>query len=185
MPNPSAHSQSAMPTRQLILAALFCALLAIFSQIMIPLPLVPINLALLAVYLCAALLPLPYAVAAIGAYLLLGFVGVPVFAGLKGGPDVLLGMRGGFLFGYLLAALAIGLLKERWQHTLAGRAGMFAIGLALCLGLGIIWFMKVTGHPLSVSLGYCVWPFLPGDAVKIALAAALVPRLQKALAARR
>ena len=98
-------------THALTVCAMFVALLVIFSQIAIPLPMgVPINLALLAVYLCALLLPLPYALMTIGVYLLLGLLGVPVFAGFRGGPAALFGKTGGYLLGYLLCALIVAAL---------------------------------------------------------------------------
>ena len=168
-------------TYALAVCALFLALIAICSQIAIPLPMgVPINLALLAVYLCALLLPLPYALASVGGFLLLGLIGVPVFAGFRGGPDALFGRTGGYLLGYLLCAATIGWLRPRFP-TFVGRCAIMALGLLLCYVFGTAWFMHLTGMSLMVSLGYCVFPFLPGDAVKILLAATLAPRLQTAL----
>ncbi|MGI6692176.1 MAG: biotin transporter BioY [Christensenellales bacterium] len=171
-------------TRDMMHIALFATAIAIASQIMFTLPmapLVPINMALLAVYLTGALMEMKHSCLAVLVYLLLGAVGVPVFAGLKGGPQALLGHTGGFLIGYLLCVLAIGLLRGAWRGTFAGRCAMFALGLLLCYAFGTAWFMHKTGHSLSVSLGYCVWPFLPGDLAKIALAATLTPRLEKAM----
>lgn len=168
-------------TQGLMLSALFTAAIAVCSQLMIPLPMVPINLALLAVYLCGAVLPPLYSTLSVAAFLLLGMVGVPVFAGLKGGVGALFGMTGGYLLGYLLCVLIIGFLRNRLLPTLWGRVAMFSAGLAVCYALGTVWFMAVTGHSLSKSLALCVWPFLPGDAVKIALAAVLTPRLMQAV----
>ena len=168
-------------THALTVCAMFVALLVIFSQIAIPLPMgVPINLALLAVYLCALLLPLPYALMTIGVYLLLGLLGVPVFAGFRGGPAALFGKTGGYLLGYLLCALIVGLLnlktKGFWQKSLALLAGLF-----VCYVFGTAWFMRLTNLGLMESLGYCVFPFLPGDVVKILLGAGLAGRLGAAL----
>ncbi len=172
---------NAMDTRKLLMAALFTAAIAICSQLMIPLPMVPINLALLAVYLCGAVLPPAYSVLAVACYLALGLVGLPVFAGLQGGPGALFGKTGGYLLGYLLTAVLIGLLRARYLHTLQGRVMMFSLGLVACYVFGTAWFMAVTGIGLAQSLAYCVWPFLPGDAVKIGLAAVLAPRLRRAM----
>lgn len=171
----------AMDTRKLLMAALFTAGIVVCSQLMIPLPMVPINLALLAVYLCGAVLSPAYSALAVGAYLLLGLIGLPVFAGLQGGPGALFGKTGGYLLGYFLCVVLIGLLRERHLHTLGGRVLMFTLGLAVCYLFGTVWFMTVTGLSLAQSLAFCVWPFLPGDAVKIGLAAVLVPRLRRAM----
>ena len=78
-------------TRNLVLAALFAALTAVCSQIQIPLPMVPINLALFAVHLCGALLGAKWGALSMCAYVLLGAVGVPVFSGFASGPAVLFG----------------------------------------------------------------------------------------------
>lgn len=166
-----------LSTRRLTFCALFAALLCVFSQLSIPLPGgVPINLALLAVYLCALLMPLKLCLFSIGAFLLLGVLGAPVFAGFRGGPSVLFGKTGGYLMGYLLCGGAVSLLAPR-ARSFAARCLIMLLGLFLCYAFGTAWFVKVSGLTLPVSLGYCVYPFLPGDAVKILAAALLAPRL--------
>ncbi|MDO5022376.1 MAG: biotin transporter BioY [Eubacteriales bacterium] len=162
-------------------SALFVALIAICSQIAVPLPSgVPINLALLAVYLCALIMPLKYSLATVGVYLLLGLIGVPVFAGLKAGPAALFGKTGGYLIGYLLCAAVIGIFRLKLSSFLK-RAIVMAIGLIVCYTFGTAWFMHLTGLGLKESLGYCVIPFLPGDAIKIAAAGLLAPKIMHVL----
>ncbi|MBR5302540.1 MAG: biotin transporter BioY [Clostridia bacterium] len=168
-------------TQHLTLSALLCALLAVLSQIQIPLPPVPLSLSLLAVHLCGALLGARWGAAAVGCYVLLGATGVPVYAGFAGGVSVLLGPTGGFLFGYILCALVVGLLTadRRFTHrrlTLAMAAGTLA-----CYLPGLAWFSLTTGTSLAGSLSACVLPFIPGDLLKAALAASLSMRLQKPL----
>ena len=99
-------------TQYLTLSALLCALLCVLSQIQIPLPPVPVSLALLAVHLCGALLGTRWGAAAVGCYVLLGAVGVPVYAGCAGGVSGLFGPTGGFLFGYILCAMIVGLSQK-------------------------------------------------------------------------
>ena len=137
--------------------ALFAALTAVCSQLAIPMPWgVPINLALFAVYMAGTMLGPVWGAASQLVYLLLAAVGVPVMAGMQGGPAVLLGKTGGYAIGYLLAAL-----------------------IAACYVLGTIWFMVLTGLDLPTSLTYCVIPYLPGDVIKIALASLLTIQLDK------
>lgn len=100
-------------TLNLVMAALFAALTAVCSQIQIPLPMVPINLALFAVHLAGALLGAKWGALSITAYALLGVVGAPVFAGFSSGPAVLFGKTGGYILGYILCALLVGLLSDR------------------------------------------------------------------------
>ena len=95
-------------TQRIVLAALFAALMAVCSQIQIPLPMVPINLALFAVHLCGALLGAKWGALSISAYVLLGLVGAPVYAGFASGPAALFGKTGGYILGYILSAFLVG-----------------------------------------------------------------------------
>lgn len=170
-------------TQKLVLAALMAALTAICSQILIPLPLVPINLALFAVHLTGALLGAQYGTLSIIVYVLLGAAGVPVFAGFQSGPAALFGSTGGYILGYVLCAFLVGLLSRRFGMRFGGLCLSMAVGVVVCYAFGTLWFMYVSGMNLVSSLSYCVLPFLPGDVVKILLAALLTLRLQKPLRA--
>ena len=170
-------------TRNLVLAALLTALTAVCSQIQIPLPMVPINLALFAVHLAGALLGAKWGALSMTAYALLGVVGAPVFAGFSSGPAVLFGKTGGYILGYILCALLVGLISRRIGYTARGLVIAMVAGVAACYVFGTIWFMVITEMNLQMSLTYCVLPFLPGDAVKIALATLLALRLRKPLQA--
>ncbi len=165
--------------RSLSLAALFAALTAVCAQIQIPLPMIPLNLALFSVYLCGALLGAKYGAASMGVYLLLGLIGAPVFAGMGAGPAVLFGKTGGYIFGYIFAAMITGLCRERWGFSFGRLCLGMAAGTLACYALGTAYFMWIAHMNLLTSLSYCVFPFLPGDAVKIALAAWLAVRLSK------
>ena len=92
------------------------ALIAVASQIAIPLAMVPINLALLAVFMTGFLLEKRWALTSVMVYLLIGAVGLPVFSGLRGGPQHLVGPTGGYLIGYLLSAGIVSALLY-WRHT--------------------------------------------------------------------
>lgn len=163
---------------------MFTALLAVCSQIAVPLPMgVPINLALLAVYMAAFLLPRRQALLSVSLFLLLGAAGLPVFANFQGGPAALFGKTGGYLLGYLGTAAVVSVLSP-WADSLWKRCLAAALGMLACYVPGTAWFMLLTNLSLPVSLGYCVWPFLPGDALKIIAAALLAPRLQRALSRR-
>ena len=94
-------------TRELTAAAMMTALMAILSQVQLSIGPVPFNLAVLGAYLTGLLLPVPYAAGSVAAYIVLGGFGVPVFAGFSGGPAVLFGPTGGYIFGYLLSLIHI------------------------------------------------------------------------------
>ena len=160
--------------------ALFAALTAVCSQLAIPMPWgVPINLALFAVYMAGTMLGPVWGAASQLVYLLLAAVGVPVMAGMQGGPAVLLGKTGGYAIGYLLAALIAGAFAAKLPRKFGWLALGCVVGCAACYVLGTIWFMVLTGLDLPTSLTYCVIPYLPGDVIKIALASLLTIQLDK------
>ena len=143
--------------------ALFAALTAVCSQLAIPMPWgVPINLALFAVYMAGTMLGPVWGAASQLVYLLLAAVGVPVMAGMQGGPAVLLGKTGGYAIGYLLAALIAGTFAAKLPRKFGWLALGCVVGCAACYVLGTIWFMVLTGLDLPTSLTYCVIPYLPG-----------------------
>lgn len=170
-------------TRQLTLSALMCALIAVCAQVIIPLPPVPLSLSLLAVYIAGALLGPVWGASAAGSYVLLGAAGMPVYAGFSGGVSVLLGPTGGFLLGYVFCAAVSGAIARRLGFSRRALWIAMLIGTACCYLTGTLWFCAVTGSVPAAAFSACVLPFLPGDALKIALAVSLCLRLSKPLRA--
>lgn len=166
-------------TRHMVLAALFSALLAVFSQMAVPMVPVPMNLGVLAVFLCALVLTPGWAVISVGLYLLMGLLGLPVFSGFRGGPSVLFGHTGGYLLGYLLMTPLISVLARKTKSFLH-RVLVLLTGLFICYLCGTLWLMNLTGRGWAQTLPLAVYSFLPGDGVKILLAASLAPRLRLA-----
>ena len=164
-----------MKTRQLAYIGIFAALTAVCSQISITLPFttVPFTLSLLAVFLCGAILSPLEAFAAQGVYLLIGGIGIPVFAQFSGGPGVLFG-----LFMAPLIAIAAKKFKRFLFPSLL--VGML-LSLALCYLLGTAWFVLVTQSTWIAALSSCVFPFAVFDCVKIVIAASLALAIRKAL----
>jgi len=171
--------------RDMTMAAVFAAILCVLAPWTIPAGPVPLSLATFAVYLTAAVLGWKWGTAAVLVYLLLGAAGAPVFSGLEGGLQKLAGVTGGYLVGYIPCALLTGLFADRFR----GRAAVPLTALGMLLGtavlyaVGTAWFQFSTGNGLAASLALCVLPFLPGDAVKVAAAAALAVPLRRAVAA--
>ncbi len=164
-------------TRKLVMIALLAALLAVLSPFTIPIGPIPFSLALFAVFLTGALLPPLAAVAAVGVYVLLGLVGLPVFSGFGAGPQVLLGPTGGYLAGYFLIAAATA-LGRRFSQRLLVQLGLALLGALSCYLLGTLWFMTVTGVTFMEGLWMCVFPFILPDAVKAMLALLLAKALE-------
>lgn len=168
-----------MTLRNNLRIALLAAVLCVLAPFAIPVGAVPVTLATLGVYLAAGLLGPKNGTAAVGLYLALGAIGVPVFAGFVGGAQQLLGLTGGYLWGYLPCALLAGLLARRKGRFALPLA--FATGTAVMYLLGTVWYTIHTGGEPGSALLICVLPFLPADGVKIAIASALTPILRRHL----
>ena len=175
-----------------VLCALFAALTAVLSQIMVPLPFtpIPINLALLAVWVCGGILGAKKGAISIIVYILLGAVGVPVFVGFNAGLGALAGPTGGYIIGYLPSVVVFALLVRRGEAGKPGRknAGVFVLtvlrglpAMAACYAPGTAWFMITTGMGFFESLIMCVIPFIPGDVLKVIAAVAVCEAVKKPL----
>lgn len=176
--------QTRSNTASLVLCGLFAALTAICSYINIPLGFtpVPMNLATLAVFLAGGLLGKKYGMASIAVYVMMGAVGLPVFAGFQAGAGVLAGPTGGFLAGYIAAAFLAGFFMEIFASRSSALCmiGIF-MGQLACYLLGTLWFMFITGTEVLAALPACVIPFIPGDLIKITVSILLIKRLRKNL----
>ena len=134
---------------QLALAGLLAAVLAVASWVSIPFVPVPLTLQTLAVLVAGGLLGRYWGPASVGVYILLGLVGVPVFAGGHAGPAVIAGPLGGFLLGFVLAAFVMGVAGRR--HTQSAGSSTAALLRSLCwvrlprssrsMLVGVPWFM--------------------------------------------
>lgn len=124
-----------------------------------------------AVYLTLFLLGGKWGCAAMGIYLALGSVGLPVFSAFQGGLGVLLGPSGGFLWGFLLFALVY------WALERVNQLFSMIIGLLCCYGCGCLWFSYWSGGGFYFALVRSVLPFLVPDLIKLYLAYGLSRRL--------
>lgn len=174
-------------TKKLVSCALCAAIIGVLAPISIPIEPVPISLATFAVLFSAFFMGGKWGTAAVGIYLLLGAVGVPVFAGFTGGFEKIVGPTGGYLVGYLPLALISGGLYALWGKKQTGVKRFLLMMLAAVLGtavlyaLGTAWFCHVMKRTVWEALALCVIPFLPGDLIKAAAAALLAPTVAKAV----
>jgi biotin transport system substrate-specific component len=149
--------------------------LALSAHTQVPFWPVPMTLQPFAVLVIAGLAGPRIAVAAFAAYLVEGALGLPVFAGTPAhgiGPTYIAGPTGGYLAGMLAASALVGRLVRRAAGRPAGVAGAMAVGVVVIYTAGAAWLATFVGVPKALTLG--VVPFLAGDAVKAALATALV-----------
>lgn len=169
-----------MSTKSIIMIGMFAAVLAVLSQLSIPMPSgVPVTLQTFAVALTAYVLGWKFGCAATIVYILLGAVGVPVFAGFSGGVSVLTGMTGGFIWGFIFMVLLCGFGMAQKNKVLLGV--LSALGLAVCHLLGIVQFMAVSGNGFAASAMMVSVPYLIKDVVSVVIAYVLALAIRRAL----
>ena len=168
-------------TSALTAAAMMAAVLCVLGPLSVPVGPVPVAMANFGVSLAAWLLGPRYGALSVAAYLLLGAVGAPVFAGAGAGAAVLFGPTGGYLIGYLAQALIGGWAVERSGGRALWSGLGLAAGVAVSYAFGTAWFILQMGCTLPYALTVCVLPFIPFDAAKVALASVLGSILRRAL----
>jgi biotin transport system substrate-specific component len=158
----------------LILGGSLFIALAAQLQVLLPFSPVPVTGQTFAVLLLAAIYGSKRGPAAVMTYLILGFSGLPVFAGGAFGAARLLGPTAGYLVGFLGAAFIVGNLSERgWDRRPWSTAAAMIIGNLLIYIVGAAWLSAFVSWESALRVG--VFPFLAGDAIKIALATLLLP----------
>lgn len=163
--------------RDMTVIGVFAAFLCIIAPWTIPVGPIPITLATFAIYLASAVLGWKRGGAAAAVYLLLGFVGLPVFSGFAGGIQRLVGATGGYLLAYIPMSVVIGAFVDKFKKAWAFPVGM-VIGTAVLYTFGTAWYCVLTGSKLIPAIMGCVVPFLLGDSIKIAAASALGVKLR-------
>lgn len=164
--------------RSMVYASLMAALIAVGAFLAIPVGPVPIVLQNLFVLLAGLLLGARWAAASVALYLLAGACGLPVFAGGSGGLGHLVGPRGGYLFGFLLAAWVVGLAADRSKGKLHLEVAAMIAGSLLIYALGVPWLKMMLGIGFKKALAVGMVPFLIGDALKIIAAVPIARSLR-------
>ncbi|GGM10267.1 biotin transporter BioY [Deinococcus aerophilus] len=164
-------------TRDLLLIAGGAALIGLLAQAEVPLKPVPVTLQTLGVLLVGAALGWKRAFAALALYLAAGAAGLPVFAGGSASLAKFAGPTGGYLLSYPFAAALVGFLVQRFglDRRVSGTALAMLAGSAVIYALGLSWLSLVTGLKGQALLTAGLTPFLLGDALKLGLAALLLP----------
>ncbi len=168
-------------TYDMVYVGIFTVLIAICSWISIPMT-VPFTLQTMGVFLTVGILGGRRGTLAVLVYILLGAIGVPVFAGFTGGIGVLISNTGGYIMGFLLSALLMWGMEKLFGKSNLVLAVSMVLGLLVCYTVGTIWFMMVysanTGAVgIMTVLGWCVFPFIIPDIIKIVLALMLKNKL--------
>lgn len=184
---PSSISNSSVKGLTLaIMVAFGVALIALSAKVQIPFWPVPMTLQTLAIAGLAAAYGLRLGMATIIAYLIAGYMGAPVFAGPVAGPAYLVGPTAGFLAGFVVLTAIVGYVADRTaSKNPFALFGAMLVGDVLLFALGFVWlayfFVTGSGNTLGADFAWAkgVSPYILGDIVKMALAAALVPAISR------
>ena len=156
----NAAATSKSKTYDLVYIGVFAVLMAVCSWISIPTA-VPFTLQTFGVFMAVGVLGGKKGTASVGLYLLLGVLGVPVFAGMTGGIGVLLGTTGGYIIGFFFSALVMWAMEKLPGKRSVIQVISMIIGLLVCYTFGTLWFMMVYmknqgAVGLMTVLGWCV-----------------------------
>ncbi|MCC7667082.1 biotin transporter BioY [Liquorilactobacillus satsumensis] len=168
----------------LVLAGILLAVLVVCSQVTIPLPIIPLTLQTFGIGLIASLLPVSYAVEVVLAYLILGAVGLPVFAGFSGGFAALMGPTGGYLVSFVLYALVTAAYLKYRGRSFANLISGNVLGAVVNLLCGSLWMVPVLHLSVKSALLVGLVPFLLPGLIKLLVVALITLRLQGSLGLR-
>lgn len=173
-----------MKTKDMVIVAMFAALIGVLSQISIPLPFspVPITLQTFAVFLTGAVLGSRKGAVTLLVYVFLGLFGIPVFSQGKSGLPVLVGPTGGYIWGFILAVFIIGKIIEGTNNISFLRCmGAMLLGMVVIyiFGVGQLMLVLEVGFQEAFIMG--ALPYLPLEVVKVITGAYLGKTLRKAM----
>lgn len=178
-----AEKREFLTVQDMALISVMVAFITICAKISIPIGPIPFTLQTFGVFITAGLLGTKRGTMAIVVYILLGFIGLPVFNN-SGGPAALTGSTGGYIIGFIFSALVIGAITETVKNkktTVKIVVSVLAmlVGAIVYFTIGTIQFMAVTGTDLPTSLASCVIPFIVPDLAKMIVATIFIERVKR------
>lgn len=179
----SAKPKSSFSVKQLALVGLMAAIICVLAPFALPIPVSPVQISLgtLAIYFVLTVLGLKLGTISVIVYILLGLVGLPVFAGFTGGAGKLLGPSGGYILGYIFMALVCGFFIDKWDNNIFLSFLGFILGTAVLYLFGSLWLIYQTSVTFSQAILAYVIPYIPGDLIKLILAMVLGRQVRKRL----
>lgn len=169
--------KKSMSVRDMAFIAMFAAIIAACAWITVP-TVVPFTMQTFGIFCAVGILGGKRGTMSAIVYVLLGAVGVPVFAGFSGGLSALLSPSGGYIIGFVGTAFVYWLIRNLIGDKLpeiAVQIIAMSAGLLVCYAFGTAWFMIVYAQSkgaigLLTALGWCIFPFIIPDAIKIGMA---------------
>jgi biotin transport system substrate-specific component len=169
--------------QMMIVTALFAAIIGILAQVTIPLPLIPITGQTLAIGLAATILGARYGTYSTLLYILMGAIGIPVFAQMSSGFGVIFGPTGGFIIGFIPTVYFIGKYIEKTAPTIKHACIANILGMFITLGFGTVWLKIIANLSWQAAFLGGFAPFIPVGILKAILAGWIGILVHKRLAA--
>lgn len=173
-----------LSVKDLAMIGLMAAVTCVLGPLSVPIGPVPISLTNLVILLSIVLLGTYRGTLSYLIYLLLGLVGLPVFSGFSSGPAKLFGPTGGYIVGFIFLALISGVVIDKFpKNRIIWAIGM-VVATVILYAFGTVWFVFLMKgqYTYLAALGICVFPFIPGDLAKIAIAILVGAPMKKRLA---
>lgn len=166
---------------RMVIIGVMSAVICILGPLSIPIGVVPITFTNLAIYFSLYALGMKKGTMSYIIYIFIGFIGLPVFSGFGGGPSKIIGPTGGYLIGFIFMALISGIFIDkyfdRWYICFIG----MVLGISLCYVFGSIWLSYQAKISVSHAFTIGVFPFIPGDLIKVLIATFTGPIIRKRL----
>ena len=179
-----AATKKAFGLGQLTAVALMAAVMCLLGPLALNIPFispVPISLGMLGVYLAVSILGMKAGTLSVAVYIILGFIGIPVFTNFTGGVSKLLGPTGGYIIGYIFMALICGFFMDRWESRFWVCFLGMVLGTAVCYLFGTVWLAFQMSLTFPQALASGVLPYIPFDLAKLLLALILGRQVRKRL----
>lgn len=167
-----------MKTRDITFVALMVGIICVSSQLSLSLGPIPFTLQTTAILMSGLLLGGKKAILANLIYVLIGAIGLPVFANFKGGISVIFLQTGGFIMSFPIMAYITGKFSEKSKGRLLKYLGCF-FGVIINFTVGCLYFMFITEMDLIMSLGYTVFPFVITTVIQIILAIEISEQIKR------
>lgn len=165
-------------TREIVLIAMFSAVMAVCSWISVPTT-VPFTLQTFGVFCTMSILGGKNGFFSILVYILIGAMGIPVFSGFSAGLSALTSYSGGYIWGFLFLALVFWFTEKLFGNRLYIQVISLVVGMAVCYLCGTLWFMHVTKTGFLYGLTVCVVPYVLFDLLKMFCAVGVSVRVKK------
>ncbi len=169
-----------LTTKEMTRIALGAALIAVFSQLAIPVPPVPLTLQVFGVILLSVLLGRREGVLSVLVFIGVGAIGLPVFSNFKGGIGVLVGPTGGYIIGFVALAWLVGYAMQQQRRWL--QVVLVYIGVAISYGIGTLQLKVVLDYTWQKAFLVGVYPYIVKDVILTALGVMIALKIQKHLA---